>query len=172
MSLIIDIGCGKNKFVGSIGIDISKKSDADIIADLKSSNIPLKSNNADIIICQDVLEHITDIENFFSEIIRISKSSAIVKIRTPHYTSRYAYNDYTHHHFWGFDFLLKLKERFENSDIKINIKEKKLILPKIWRLVGIETLMNAYSHRYEQLFCYIFPAENMYFEIEIIKYNN
>ena len=169
MPLIIDIGCGKNKSNGSIGLDISKESDADIIADLNSGCIPVKSNSADSIICQDVLEHIKDTEKFFSETVRISKSSAIVKIRTPHYTSRYAYNDYTHLHYFGFDFILKLIQRFERPDLKISIREKKLIFPRLWRLLGIEIIMNRIPHRYEQLFCYIFPAENMYFEIEIIK---
>ena len=53
MLLIIDIGCGKEKYPNSIGIDISKYSDADIIANLNSYYLPLKSNIADVIICYD-----------------------------------------------------------------------------------------------------------------------
>lgn len=62
--MIIDIGCGKNKTKGAVGIDISKESDADITADFDSGYIPLKSNIADTVVCQDILEHIEDTKKF------------------------------------------------------------------------------------------------------------
>jgi SAM-dependent methyltransferase len=159
---VLDVGCGRKKTAGAIGIDINRNSDADIIFDLDQAGYPFKANIFDVIICQDVVEHVDNLQRFFDEIHRIAKTGAVIKIRTPHYSSWYAYNDPTHRHYFG-------HRVFEYFGAKFKIVRKEIVFSRIFRLLGIKRLANRYPDRYEQLFAFIFPAENMYFELEVIK---
>ncbi len=71
--LKIDIGCGKNKKEGYIGIDIDPESKADIIA--SALNMPFGDNSVDEIYSRHMIEHLTpdEAEKFFNEIYRVLK---------------------------------------------------------------------------------------------------
>ncbi len=167
---ILDVGCGDNKTKGAVGIDMQRGDDVDVICNLDFKYFPFKNNIFDVIICQDVLEHVSNIVLTLQELFRISKNNSIVKIRIPHYTSRYAYNDPFHLNFYGigvFDFLKKYFGK--NNLLSFDIIRKRYIMPKIFRILGINLLANKFPNRYEQLFCYIFPTENLYFELRLKK---
>lgn len=159
---VLDVGCGRNKAAGAIGVDIDRNSNADIIFNLDQSIYPFKSNIFDVVICQDVVEHVENLRRFFDEIHRISKAGTLVKIRTPHYSSWYAYNDPTHRHYFGY-------RVFEHFCSKFKIVRREILFSRVFRLLGINRLANRYPHRYEQLFAFIFPAENLYCELEVLK---
>jgi predicted SAM-dependent methyltransferase len=65
---ILDIGYGKAKFSGSIGVDISNKTDADVIHDLNVFPYPFDDNTFDSIFCDNVLERLDDIIRTIGEI--------------------------------------------------------------------------------------------------------
>lgn len=165
----IDLGCGNAKKEGAVGFDIELSDNVDVQCDFNGRSVPVKSNSVDEICCRDVIEHLHDTPRFFLELIRIvRKTGGRIYIRTPHYTSRYAYNDPTHVKYFGLgviDYLMMHNEK-TGRNIKISC-EKQLLFPKIYRLSGIAWLMNKFPHRYEQVFCYIFPAENMEFNLHI-----
>lgn len=167
---ILDVGCGDNKTKGAVGIDIQRAACVDIICNLDFKYFPFKNNIFDVIICQDVLEHVSNIVLTLQELFRISKNNSIVKIRIPHYTSRYAYNDPFHLNIYGIGVFDFLKQYFEKNNLfSFDIIRKKYIMPKIFRILGINLLANKFPNRYEQLFCYIFPTENLYFELKLQK---
>ena len=67
----LDIGCGNKKKEGYVGLDISKNSDADIIA--SALDIPIEDGRVSRINCSHLLEHFNPIEarQLFNEIYRI-----------------------------------------------------------------------------------------------------
>ena len=66
----MDVGCGKNKH-GDIGIDYSRDSDADIIAD--AEHLPFKNEVFAKVVSVTVLEHSPNPLNFLKEQYRVLK---------------------------------------------------------------------------------------------------
>jgi len=77
----LDIGCGRNKRKGYIGVDISKDSDADIIASALS--IPIKDATVDEVNCSHLLEHLypEEAQKFFDEIFRVLKEGGKANLK-------------------------------------------------------------------------------------------
>lgn len=91
----IDIGCGKGKMPGYIGLDIRPSSEVDIVCDIEEG-IPLKSNSITLIYSNHFLEHIKNVVFVMQEIYRVSKSGANIILRVPYYTSIGAFKDPNH----------------------------------------------------------------------------
>ena len=102
--VILDFGCGNGlilKEIGNmnpeaelIGIDVSENalhSAARVLPRARflkiedGSLLPLESNSIDFIFCSEVIEHILDTENAFSEISRVLKPGGRILITTPHH---------------------------------------------------------------------------------------
>jgi len=95
---IIDLGSGeggttkvfaKDNFVLSIDLSLIRLQRQNS-SDIKFSringdvtNLPVKGRFADLIIVQDVIEHLNDISSFYEEIIRVLKPEGIVYLSTP-----------------------------------------------------------------------------------------
>jgi len=92
--IVIDLGCGKKPYYHYFknyskyyfGIDypdftISHSFNMDICADVQM--LPIKNSVADTIICNQVLEHIPDTDQFFYEITRILKNEGILILTVP-----------------------------------------------------------------------------------------
>lgn len=94
---ILDIGCGKSKYPNSIGIDSSKKSDADIIFDIERG-IPFPSNQFDLVHSSHTLEHIDPkkLVYILEEIYRVTKPKGKIFINLPHFSSLAAASNPTH----------------------------------------------------------------------------
>lgn len=93
---VLDVGCGRRKFPGAIGIDSNPNSDADIIHDLNRLPHPFPDSEFDVIRCIDILEHVDDLQRTIEEIWRIGKAGAEVVINVPFYSSPDAHTDPTH----------------------------------------------------------------------------
>jgi len=85
----IDIGCGRKKMTGSIGIDFSAMSDADIVLDLNKEKLPFEDNSIDFAFSSHALEHLT-LDGFFnvlSEVYRVLKPEGQFKLVVPYFTT-------------------------------------------------------------------------------------
>jgi len=168
---IVDLGCGLAKHPNAVGVDHDPRVHPDVLHDLDSQPYPLPSDHFRTVICQDVIEHIADVGAFLREIQRIAVDGAIVQIRTPHFSSWYAYNDPTHRHVLGYFAL----DRFTSAAGEppftplFSYRRREILFSRIFRLTGISLLANRFPARYEQLFAFSFPAENLYFELEVRK---
>lgn len=102
---IVDIGCGRGvgaedpvplkrdmrnlKTLGAkiVGIDVDPHAQANPLLDefrlITGPDWPVDSGYADLVICDNVIEHIEDPDAFFLEIERITKPGAFICIRTP-----------------------------------------------------------------------------------------
>jgi len=161
---ILDVGCGKNKTKGAIGIDISLQTQADVICNLKYLTIPFKDNIFSHIICKQIIEHLLDVESFLKELCRIGKNGAKIIIQTPHFSSYMAYGDYAHYHAFSCFFLDNLAQK-----IGFKIIKKEITFHRAFRKYGINWLANKFPLSYERFWTFIFPAEHLHIELEIIK---
>ncbi len=167
----LDLGCGLAKQPEAIGVDHDLLVAPDVVHDLDSYPYPLPSGHFRTIICQDVLEHIEDIGAFLREIHRVAAPGAIVRIRTPHFSSWYAYNDPTHRHVLGYFALDRFTvEAGQPRHLPLfRYRLRRILFSRLFRMTGISWLANAFPGRYEQLFAFVFPAENLHFELEVVK---
>ena len=79
---ILDIGCGKHKIKGSIGVDIDLESHADIIHNLNKTPYPFSDGSVDKIFCFEVIEHLENYEVLLKEFQRILKKKGELIIST------------------------------------------------------------------------------------------
>jgi predicted SAM-dependent methyltransferase len=77
--LVLDVGCGKHKR-GTIGIDYSKDSEADLIAD--AHFLPFKDGVFDKVVSTTVLEHSPNPLVFLKEQHRVLKENGEVELVT------------------------------------------------------------------------------------------
>ena len=99
--LKIDIGCGISKKIGFIGIDKLPLDGVDIVFDFENGLNFIPDNSVDIIYSSHLVEHIENLELFFSEIHRILKKDGKKIMIVPHFSNPYYYSDYTHKRFFG-----------------------------------------------------------------------
>lgn len=80
----IDLGCGKNKVDGCLGVDQYDHSDADVVFDLEEEIWPLPTSYFYEIYVNHCLEHLDNWKNALKEIYRIAAPGARIIIRVPH----------------------------------------------------------------------------------------
>lgn len=179
----LNLGCGKDYKEGWINLDFNKNIKADIYANL-TKKLPFKSNKFDIILMDNVLEHIKreNLFKFLEDINRISKDKAILKIYVPHYSSMYALRHLTHYNFFGigtFDIFLERNlfngERYSNLRYKIKKQEllffhHKLANIKFLSKIPINWLFNCNLiwQRIMERFQFL-GFDEIYYELEVIK---
>lgn len=177
---VVNLGCGtkKSDFPESqlattlVGIDCRHFEGVDVIHNLDIFPYPLETSAFDLVILQDVLEHLADVPSVMAEVHRISAPGGEVRIRTPHYSSYYAFGDPTHRHYFS---SLALESFYSQSGstyvphIRFTLVERRILFPKIWRLLGVASLANRFPERWEQLFAFVFRAENLEFRLKILK---
>jgi SAM-dependent methyltransferase len=96
----LDLGCGKRKLEGAVGIDISPDSDADVVHDLNRFPYPFPADEFDYVQADNVIEHLDDVVKVLDELHRITKNGAEIKVIVPFFRSHYAFIDPTHRHFF------------------------------------------------------------------------
>lgn len=94
----LDIGCGKNKQPGYIGIDAIAFEGVDVVMDVRKKWDQYADASVDEVHCSHFVEHLTNSEriNFWNELHRVLKKGAQARIITPHWSNACAYGDPTH----------------------------------------------------------------------------
>jgi Methyltransferase domain len=92
----LDLGCGKNKREGFIGVD-SRDFGQDVIHDLTQA-WPWNEDAVDEVHCSHFVEHLNAQERiyFINELYRVMRPGAKATIIVPHWASCRAYGDLTH----------------------------------------------------------------------------
>lgn len=95
--LKLDLGCGKNKKTGFLGVDRRKFEGVDIVTEL-TDPWPWKDSTVEEVHMSHVLEHFTGTERvfIFNELWRVLIPDGKASIITPHWASNRAYGDFTH----------------------------------------------------------------------------
>lgn len=176
----VDIGCGKQKTVGCIGIDRVRLPGVDVVHDLDTTPWPFLDNQFDVIYSNHYLEHVSNIVATLAEIHRIGKPGGRVKIRVPHYASDNFHSDLTHKVAFGYrsfdhfsvngkvayDFYVDFKFEIVSRRIKFMSPSTRFD-PFQW--LGVEVLVNWFPRIFERFFVYLLPPTELQFELMIIK---
>lgn len=97
LPLKLDIGCGKTKTEGVIGID-SIDFGQDIVHDVRDGLPMYEDNSVDHIHTSHFVEHLTGNERvaFYNEVYRVLKPGGTFYVITPNWSHACAYGDPTH----------------------------------------------------------------------------
>jgi SAM-dependent methyltransferase len=182
MTRILDVGCGRKRRPGSIGIDHNPDSAADILHDLNEFPYPLADDSFDEVWCDSILEHLSDTVGVMRELHRIGRPGARVTIITPYFTSLDAYTDPTHVHYFSarsFDYFTGEFQEFRYYAEALRFRKRRVEivfwpLPRMGNvypqhLLGAHILANRFTSVYERFFAYLLPAQTIIFELEVMK---
>ncbi len=182
--MILDVGCGNKKRPGAIGIDSNRNTQADVIHDLNVFPYPFEDNTFDEIYVTHCIEHLDDVLRVMEELHRIGKPGARVTVDAPYFSGQDAFSDPTHKHFFtsrSFDYFTgdfpefsfySSKARFKKLGYHIDFwKIHKLGGARLQNYLGLGFLANRLTGVYEKFFAFIFPAQSIRYELEVVKGN-
>lgn len=98
----IDLGAGKNKKEGFIGVDSISFEGVDVVCNVGKDRWPWDDSSVDEAHCSHLLEHLTNLDgkweriHFFNELYRVLKPGAKCQLVIPHWCSNRYYGDPTH----------------------------------------------------------------------------
>lgn len=166
---VIDLGCGQKKYNNSIGLDIKKSCNPDVVADV-DSNLPFRNNSFNLIYSEFLVEHIHNVFHLIEECWRILKPKGKAIIIAPHFSWHLAYgadhirtfriNNFScFTHDTEFSFI---------SDKKFTMKRIQIGFPKQYGFLS--KLFNKHKDFWEKTFLRnLFPATSITYEMEVIK---
>ena len=168
---VLDVGCGATKWPGSVGLDISADTAADVVHDLDVFPYPIEDSSFDHVLLQDVIEHVREPIRVMEELVRICRPGARIQLRTPHFSSMLAYGDPTHRHIFGAEAIRTLAEpRFAHyTDVRLRIVHVTIDLWFPFRALGIGRFANRFPVVYESYLAFRFPAMNIRAEFDVLK---
>jgi len=116
----VDVGCGKLKLDGFIGIDIDPRCDADIVA--SATELPFEDNSVDEIYSSHLGEHLTknQLKQFLDEVYRVLKPGATAFIKMDHDWSkkRLFRKDKTHVCRHSVSYIQEFVKKFKEAKVK------------------------------------------------------
>lgn len=174
---VLDLGCGKRKRPGSIGIDMNPRSAADICHDLNVFPYPLADSSFDEIFLDNVLEHLDNVMAVMEEVHRIIVPDGIVHVIVPYFRSRWAFVDPTHRHFFTvdsfsyFDPSHVICHRYDYTLARFSIESIAFNETIACRKVAkaVKFLANKWPQRYERFLGTIFPLDDISYHLRAIK---
>ena len=170
----LDLGCGKKKRDGFVGVDWSDRHNADVIHDLNNFPYPFDDSSIDLIYMDNVLEHLEKPVKVIEEIHRILKPAAEVIIIVPYFRSMWAFADPTHITFYTVNsfayydpthIICKRYDysnaRFKVQSISFNQELKNSFFKKI-----IVKFANKFPNRYEYYLSHLLPLDDITFKLK------
>lgn len=173
---ILDVGCGRNKYPGSIGIDRNSQTAADVLCDIDRLPFPLRDSSFDWVRAVHVIEHVSDVIRTVEEFHRVLRPGGHVLIVTPHYTDFSSFCDPTHRsHLTSFSLRYFGEDHggfgyyspFRFREISVRVQ-----LLSLWRWLGFEFLVNRFRRFrrfWEYYLCYVIRGKVIEWNLEAIK---
>jgi len=161
---ILDIGCGRRKITGAVGIDrrvhdnYPEDVQRDIDHDLTVFPWPVESNSFDFVNFQHCIEHLPDIPKTMEEINRVVRPGGKVFIETPHFSWFEAFRHYEHQHQFAlgsFDYFLKENRHYKTD---FSMLDKKVYFDDFTWGCGVGFVANKFPRLYEKRLTFLFPA--------------
>lgn len=148
----VDLGCGRDKPAGFLGVDVYPAEGVDIVSDLNQT-FPFPDSSVAEIRAYDLVEHLHDRIHTMNEIWRVCKPEATVDILVPSTDGRGAFQDPTHVSYWNvnsfkyysseFPYLFRLcqgygfKGNFQIAEVQ------HIISPTDHRIIHVHVILKA-----------------------------
>lgn len=132
--VVLDLGCGRRKFPGAIGVDAY--AETDVAHDLDRFPYPFETGAADLVILRHVVEHLADVVGVMRETARLLKPGGHAFVLTPHFSDASSWIDPTHR--WH----LATRSVEEAAKGLLELRMSHVKLRKPWRRLGLEALIN------------------------------
>jgi len=189
---VLDLGCGTRKADGAVGVDVTRGSAADAVADITQTHLPFQDCVFDRVVIKHILEHVPQVPRLMDEIWRVLRPGGTVEGETPHYSSSASYSDPTHCHHFGIqtiDFLStapaerargqrvrlswlyrrdepahkpEVAQRFERVGVRLTSH-------RLLRRIGVEWAINQNPGLYEAFLAFILPARDIVFRLKAVQ---
>ena len=166
---ILDLGCGRHKVPGALGVDRNPGSQADVLGDLDSKRLPFRDGLFDEVHLNHVIEHLQDVVAVMAEIHRVCKSGAAVTVRTPHFSSIHSYTDPGHRQRLARGSMDQVRKDLPpGRSIEVLRKEIRFHPNYFWSWPA-RLIYRISPNKYEKFFAFLFPARELVFELRIVK---
>ena len=178
MARILDVGCGRDKYPGSIGIDMNPATAADAICHLDRGRLPFAANSFDQIRAVHLVEHVDDMIRLMEEFHRVAKPGATIFVVTPHFTDIASYTDPTHRRHLStesFGYFMPGGSREAGmwyTEARLRPQRVKVRLLQMWRWLGLEFLVNhsrGFRLFWERYLSFVIRGKVMEFTFEVVK---
>jgi SAM-dependent methyltransferase len=80
-TVAVNLGAGKTRYAGVVNLEISDGSNVDIVG--HGADLPFKDDSVDLVIAQEVLEHVGDFTELVDEICRVLKPGGAFFCQVP-----------------------------------------------------------------------------------------
>ena len=166
---VLDLGCGRNKQAGAVGVDRNPASQADLLCDLDSVPYPFRADSFDEIHMHHVIEHLGDVVAVVAELWRIARYGARVLIATPHFSSIHSYTDPGHRQRLARGSFDQVRKDLPQGRIIEVLRKEIRFHPNYFWSWPARLIYRIPPNKYEKLFAFLFPARELVFELRIIK---
>jgi len=180
--VVLDVGCGrgaysddpvslrknlrilKGKVTKAIGIDVDQNAQENPFLDefhlIEGNSWPVESNSIDLIVCDNVLEHIANPDQFFLEIHRVLRHGGYLCIRTP---NRWSYIAIA-------ATLIPNKHHSKVTSFVQDGRKEEDVFPTVYRCNSIRKLKNIMKKNGLERVVYGYEAEPSYLSFSKIAY--
>lgn len=175
MPRILDIGCGRGKYPGAIGVDMSSASQADVLCDW-TKTLPFADSTFDAVRMIHIIEEVDDIFRMLAQAHRVAKNGAIVTILTPHYTDHASYCSPAHRwHLSSFSFWFfsdKPAQYDYYAPVQYRERRVHVELLRVWRALGFQFLVNRarwFRKFWEYYLSFLIRGKTVEWQLEVVK---
>jgi hypothetical protein len=185
--IAINIGCGRRRREGAIGIDRIPLSTVDVVADLEQGLPFLRDDSVDVVYADSFLEHVEHFDGLMRDIHRVCKATASIHVGVPHFSNPYYYSDSTHRRFFGlytFDYFVPrgfqrmkrvVPDHYAGCEFEILSRSMSFYSPfkaRRWVKALLTKLVNVNRYTqefYEENFCWMVPCYVLRFTLRPVK---
>jgi predicted SAM-dependent methyltransferase len=185
ITMKLNLGCGKDLKEGYVNIDIVDYG-GNVIHNLNSYPYPFEDNTFEEIYASHVLEHLNNFHEAVTELYRISKPDATIRVYAPFFLNTKFFGEPDHkipfsiRTFDNYEFIgdrkLKFYEKWKlnhrtnyEGKAQFEILEKKFIVSHFAVIKWIELFVNIEPVIYERFFAGIFSPEEVFFKLRVVK---
>jgi SAM-dependent methyltransferase len=175
---ILDVGCGPQKYPGSIGIDMNPDTAADVLCNVDRGALPFRDDSFDQVRAVHLIEHVENVIRTVEEFHRVTRAGGTIYLVTPHYTDFSSFCDPTHRwHLNSFSFWYFYPEGLHGNaswytQARLRQRRLRVRLLQVWRYLGFEFLVNhslRFRRFWEFYLCFVIRGKVMEFELEVLK---